>query len=79
MRHSGAGACGIPDGESVVMTGGYTQSFVTRYCECCWRALLQQYQYFLCWGGLEAIDAAMIFRVVVRDLKRCLLLLAILC
>ena len=30
MRHSGDRACGIPDGESIVMTGGYRHSFVSR-------------------------------------------------
>ena len=30
LRHGGAGACGIPDGESIVMTGGFGHSFVTR-------------------------------------------------
>ena len=31
MRHSGDRACGIPDGESIVMTGGWRlHSFVTR-------------------------------------------------
>ena len=30
MRHSGDRACGIPDGESIVMTGGWGHSFVTR-------------------------------------------------
>ena len=29
MRHSGYGACGIPDRDSIVMTGGF-HSFVTR-------------------------------------------------
>ena len=30
MLHSGDGACGIPDGDSIVMTGGFVHSFVTR-------------------------------------------------
>ena len=30
MRHSGYEACGIPDGESIVMTGGQRHRFVSR-------------------------------------------------
>ena len=34
LSHSGYAACGIPDGETIVMTGGYpAHSFVTR---CSW-------------------------------------------
>merc|ERR1712037_404942 len=31
LRHSGRQACGIPDGETLILTGGYIHSFVTRY------------------------------------------------
>jgi len=31
LRHSGYYACGIPDGDTIVMTGGYTHDYVTRY------------------------------------------------
>merc|ERR1712037_618099 len=31
LRHSGRLACGIPDGETVILTGGSGHTFVTRY------------------------------------------------
>merc|ERR1712037_783746 len=31
LSHSGAFACGIPDGETLILTGGVTHNFVTRY------------------------------------------------
>merc|ERR1719151_488900 len=31
LRHSGYRACGIPDGETFILTGGDFHSFVTRY------------------------------------------------
>merc|ERR1712037_1035669 len=31
LSHSGAYACGIPDGETLILTGGNRHSFVTRY------------------------------------------------
>ena len=30
LAHTGEGACGIPDGDTIVMTGGWLSSFVTR-------------------------------------------------
>ena len=30
LRHSGNRACGIPDGDTIVMTGGYLHDYVTR-------------------------------------------------
>ena len=31
LRHSGANACGIPDGETLILTGGDGHNFVTRW------------------------------------------------
>ena len=31
LSHSGIEACGIPDGETLILTGGRTHSFVTRW------------------------------------------------
>ena len=31
LEHSGEDACGIPDGETIVMTGGNTPNYVTRW------------------------------------------------
>ena len=31
LAHTGEGACGIPDGDTIVMTGGWFSSFVTRF------------------------------------------------
>jgi len=31
LKHSGDGACGIPDGQSIVLTGGRRHNYVTRY------------------------------------------------
>ena len=30
LRHSGLAACGIPDEDTIVMTGGYLHNYVTR-------------------------------------------------
>ena len=30
LRHSGYAACGIPDEDTIVMTGGYFHNYVTR-------------------------------------------------
>ena len=30
LRHDGRGACGIPDEDTIVMTGGYKHDYVTR-------------------------------------------------
>ena len=31
MEHGGNGACGIPDGDTIIMTGGFGQNYVTRF------------------------------------------------
>ena len=30
-EHGGNGACGIPDGDTIIMTGGFGQNYVTRF------------------------------------------------
>ena len=30
LEHVGDGACGIPDGDTIIMTGGVGQNYVTR-------------------------------------------------
>ena len=31
LEHGGNGACGIPDGDTIIMTGGFGQNYVTRF------------------------------------------------
>ena len=31
LEHGAYGACGIPDGDTIIMTGGFGHNYVTRY------------------------------------------------
>ena len=31
LEHGAYGACGIPDGETIIMTGGFGHNYITRY------------------------------------------------
>ena len=45
LVHDVTDACGIPDGETFVLTGGYQHDYVTRwedsFCKWCWTIILQ--------------------------------------
>ena len=48
LEHGAYGACGIPDGDTIIMTGGFGHNYVTRYDLICMiKKITQTFVFFL--------------------------------